>query len=206
LAGDEKLKSAARSATAAASPTLDMGVRNVRAAASGLQRTKAPPMAPEMYHEGSFHVGETLRDAGSAASSAMSGAADQIKDRFDDGVAYARENLGKPGKEALTKAQSSLADLFERQPLILGVVGLAVGAAIAGAFRTSGLEDEWMGELSDDVKADLNTRAGAVSQSLRKASDTVKAELSDTAAEAVDRVKQTGMDAADAAREKVKSP
>ena len=41
---------------------------------------------------------------------------------------------------------------------------------------------------------------------LREASDTLKAELSDTGAEAIDRVKQAGMDAADAAREKVKSP
>ncbi|MDI2111525.1 hypothetical protein QJT79_45305, partial [Bradyrhizobium sp. Mp64] len=39
LAGDEKLKSATRSATAAASPIVDLGARNVRAAASGLQRT-----------------------------------------------------------------------------------------------------------------------------------------------------------------------
>lgn len=206
LVGEEKLKNAARSATAAASPTLDIGVRNVRAAASGLQRTAAPPMAPEMDHEGSFHVGETLRDTGSAASGAMVGAADKLKDRFDEGVAYARENLGRPGKEALTRAQSSLTDVLEQQPLVLGAVGLAIGAAIAGAFQTSAVENEWIGGLSDDVKADLNTRAGAVSQSLREASDTVKAELSDTAAEAVDRVKQTGMDAADAAREKVRSP
>jgi hypothetical protein len=207
LAGDEKLKSAARSAAAAASPMVDIGARNVRSAASGLQRTAAPPTAPEMDHEESFHVGETLRDAGTAASDAMSGATEKIKDRFDEGVAYARENFSKlgPGREALTKAQSSLADVLERQPLVLGVVGLAIGAAIAGAFRTSNLENEWMGEVSDDVKADLNTRAGAVSQSLRESSDTLKAELGDVAAEAVDRVKQAGTDAAGAAREKVKS-
>jgi hypothetical protein len=207
LVGDEKLKSAARSAAAAASPMVDIRARNVRSAASGLQRTAAPPTAPEMDHEESFHVGETLRDAGTAASDAMSGATDKIKDRFDEGVAYAQENFGKlgPGREALTKAQSSLADVLERQPLVLGVVGLAIGAAIAGAFRTSNLENEWMGEVSDDVKADLNTRAGAVSQSLREASDTLKAELGDVAAEAVDRVKQAGTDAAGAAREKVKS-
>jgi hypothetical protein len=211
LVGNEKLKSAARSATAAASPVVDIGARNLRSAASGLQRTAAPPTAPEMNHEGSFRVGETARDAGSAASDAMSGAADKIRDRFDEGVAYARENFGKlgnplPGNEALTKAQSSLADVLERQPLVLGAVGLAIGAAVAGAFRTSDLENEWIGELSDDVKADLNTRAGAVSQSLREGSDTLRAELSDAGAEAVDRVKQAGMDAADAAREKVKSP
>jgi hypothetical protein len=206
LAGDVKLKSAARSATAAATPMVDIGARKVRAAASELQRTAAPPTAPEMDYDESIGGGETLREAGSAASEAMSGAADKIRDRFDEGVAYARENLGKPGKEALTKAQSSLADVLERQPLVLGVLGLAVGAAIAGAFRTSDLENEWIGEVSDDVKADLNTRAGAVSQSVREASDTLKAELSDTTAEAVDRVKQAGMDAADAAWEKVKSP
>jgi len=96
--------------------------------------------------------------------------------------------------------------VLERQPLVLGAVGLAIGAAVAGAFRTSDLENEWAGELSDDVKADLNTRAGAVSQSLSQAADTLKAELGDTGVEAVDRVKQAGRDAADAAREKVKSP
>jgi hypothetical protein len=211
LVGNEKLKSAASSATAAASPMVDIGARNLRAAASRLERTAAPPTAPDMDDEGSFHVGETLRDAGSAASDAASGAAEKIKDQFDDGVAYARENFGKlgnplPGKEAFTKAQSSLAEVLERQPLVLGAVGLVIGAAVAGAFRTSDMENEWVGELSDDVKADLNTRAGAVSQKLREASDTLKAELSDTGAEAVDRVKQAGIDAVDAAREKVKSP
>ena len=210
LIGDEKLKSAARSATAAASPMVDVGARNVRAATSGLQRTAAPPTAPEMDQEGALGVGETLREAGKAASDAMSGAGDKIRDSLDEGVAYARENFGKlgnqvPREETLAKAQSSLADVLERQPLVLGVVGLAIGAAVAGAFKASDRENEWIGELSDDVKADLNTRAGAVSKSLREASDTLKAELGDTGAEAVDRVKQAGMDAADAAREKIVS-
>ena len=206
LSGNDRLKGAASSAAAAASP-VDIGARNLRSAASGLQRTAAPPTAPEMDHEGSFHVGETLRDASNAASDAMSGAADKIRDRFDEGVAYARENFGKlnPGKEPLAKAQSSLADMFERQPLVLGAIGLAIGAAVAGAFRPSDLENQWIGDLSDDAKADLNTRAGAVSQSLREASDTLKAELSDAGAEAIDRMKQAGLDATDAARGKVRS-
>jgi hypothetical protein len=205
LIGNDRLKS---SAAAATSQMVDIGARNVRSAASGLQRTAAPPTAPEMDQEESLRVGETLRDAGHAASDAMSGAAERIRDRIDDGVAYARENFGKlgPGQESFTKAQSLLADMLERQALLLGAIGLAIGAAVAGAFVTSDLENEWIGVLSDDVKADLKTRAGAVSQSLREASDTLKAELSDTGAEAIDRLKQAGMDAAEAAREKVKSP
>ena len=208
LAGDEKLKSAARSAKAAASPFVDTGERNVRAATPGLQRTAAPPTAPDMDQEGNVGIGETLRGAGNAATEAMSGAAGKIRDGVDEGVGYARENFGRLGnrsEEIFTKAQSSLADVLERQPLVLGGLGLVIGAAVAGAFRASDLENEWIGELSDDVKADLNTRAGAVSKSLREASDTLKAELGDTGAEAFDRVKQAGMDAADAAREKIMS-
>lgn len=211
LIGNEKLKSAANSATAAASSAADAGARNLREAASRFQTTAAPPTAPELDDEGSFRAGETLREAGTAASDTISGAADKIRDRFDEGVAYARENFSKlgnplPGKEAFAKAQSSLAGVLDRQPLVLGAVGLAIGAAVAGAFRTSDLENEWVGELSDDMKADLNTRVGAVSQSLREASDTLKAEVSGIGAETVGRAKQAGMDAADAAREKVKLP
>ena len=99
--------------------------------------------------------------------------------------------------------QSSLANLLDRQPLVLGAVGLAIGAAVAGAFQISDVENEWVGNLSDKVKADMSDRAGAVTQSLREASDTLKAEFSDAGAEAVDRVKQAGTDAADAARERL---
>ena len=160
LSGNDRLRSAA-SSVAAASPMVDTR--------AGLRRTVAPPTAPEMDHEGSFHVGETLRDAGNTASDVMS----EIKDRFDEGVAYARENFGKlsPAKETLVKTQLSLANMFERQPLVLGAIGLAIGAAVAGALRTSDLENQWVGDLSDDVKADLNTRAGAVSQTLHEASE-----------------------------------
>ncbi|XUJ34596.1 hypothetical protein ACQ5SK_00140 [Bradyrhizobium japonicum] len=164
-----------------------------------------------MDDEGSLGVGETLRGATAAASDAVSGAADSVQDRFDDGVAFLQENFGKlgnalPGKEALTGAQSSLTELLERQPLVLGIVGMAIGAAVAGAFRASEIENEYIGKVADEMKADLNRRAGAVSQALREASDTVIAEVGDKGAEALDRVKQTGMDAAEAATAKVRVP
>jgi hypothetical protein len=211
LTGNDRLKSAASSATAAVSPLVDAGTRNLRAVASKLEPASAPPTAPELDQDGSFRVGAALRDTASAASDAMSEAADKVRGHFDDGVAFAKENLSSfgnplPGKETFKKAQSSLTDVLERQPLALGVVGLAIGAAVAGAFRTLDIENQSVGELSDTVKADLNRRAGAVSQSLGEASDSLKAELGDIGAEAIDRLKQAGIDAAGAAREKAKSP
>jgi len=207
LAGTDRLKGAAASATAA----VDVGTSNLRVAASKLERTAAPPTAPEMDHDESFRVGETLREAGRATADAVSGSADTVRDRFSEGVRFTGEKFGNlsnalPGRETFTNAQSSLAEMLERQPLVLGVVGLAIGAAVASAFSMSDVENEWVGEFSDDLKANVSTRAGAVSQSLREASDTLKAELSDTGAEAVDRLKQAGTDAAHAARTKVKSP
>lgn len=207
LAGDQMLKTATGSAVDVVSPAAEAGKSSFRSAVSAVKQTVAPPTAPEMDDDGSLGVGETLR----AASDAASGAADNVHDRFDEGVAYLQENFGKfgnalPGKEALTSAQSSLAELLERQPLVLGVVGMAIGAAIAGAFRASEIENEYIGKVADEMKADLNRRAGAVSQALREASDTVIAEVGDKGAEALDRVKQAGMDAAEAATAKVKSP
>jgi hypothetical protein len=203
LMGNDRVKRAASSVSAATAPLADIGARNLRSAEPKFEHS--PPTAPEMESGSSQRVGEPLRDAAGAASDAVLGAADAIKGRVEDSVTHARENLGKlgsalPRKETLAQAQSSFSDLLERQPLALGAIGLAIGAAVAGAFSRSDLENEWVGELSDSVKADLNARAGAVSQSVREASDTLKAEIGDMGAEARERLQETGRNAMDAAR------
>jgi hypothetical protein len=161
-----------------------------------------------MQDEASHGINEAVQNARTAASDAMSGAAETMTDRFDEGIAGAREMfdwVGRalPRKETFMQAQS-LSDLLERQPLVLGAVGLAIGATVAGALAKSSLEDEWVGDLSDGLKADLKERAGAVSQSVREASDTLKAEFADAGAEYVDRVQQAGRDALDAGRENLR--
>lgn len=209
LIGNDKLKNAANSVRAAAAPLADTAARGSRAAASKFENSyeSIRDRTSRMQDEASRGVNETVRNARSGASDAMSDAADTISDRFEEGISGAREmwdRLGRalPRRETLAQAQTSLSDLLERQPLVLGAVGLAIGATVAGALAKSSLEDEWVGDLSDSLKADLNTRAGAVSQSVREASDTLKAEFSDAGAELVDRVQQAGHDAMDAAREK----
>jgi hypothetical protein len=210
LLGNDKLRDVAGSATAAVSPLVDVATRNVRATASGLRRTEAPPTAPGMDNDNSFDVPEGMRSAAGAAVDAMSETAGIIKNRFNDSAAYARQKVGElgnplPGQETFAQAKSSLAEILERQPLVLGVVGMAIGAAVAAALRASDVENEWLGDISDEVKADLTARTGAVSQRVRAASETLKAEIGDTGAEAVDRLKQAGMDAANAVRDEVKS-
>lgn len=209
LAGNESLKKAASSATAAASSLSDVAAQGGQAAVSGLRRTTSPPTVPEMNCSEAAQVSESLRGATGSAVDAVSGTAEKLKSSLGESVSSAREKVvglgaALPDKDIYTKAQSALADALERQPLVLGVIGMAIGVALAGAFRTSDLENEWLGEVSDQVKADVGTRAGAVSQSIRQSSDTLKAELSDTGVEALDRLKQAGSDAVTAAQDKVR--
>ena len=208
LMGSETLKRAASSA-ATAFPSLDASsVPRSPSARSVYEATPAPPTAPDMDHGSSFGLGESLRHAGNSASDAASNASDAMKSRFDEGTAYARDNFNRlgeklPGKEALS---SSLSDLLERQPLVLGAVGLAIGAVVASAFRSLDLENEMVGGYSDSVKGDLTERAGAVSQSVFEAADTLKNEIKEAGAETFEKVKKAGMGAAQAAGQKVRMP
>ena len=200
LMGNDRLKRAASAATA---PLADIGAHNLRSAEPKFEHS--PPTAPEMENGSSQRVSETLRAAASATSDAVSGAAEAIKDRVEESITHARENLGKlggalPRKETLAQAQSSFSDLLERQPLVLGAIGLAIGAAVAGAFSASDIENEWVGDISDSFKADLSDRSAAVSQSVREASDTLRAELGDIGTESLERLQETGRNAMDAAR------
>jgi hypothetical protein len=112
LIGNDRLKGAFSSAAVAASATVDLSTRNLRAAGLRFETASAPPTVPEMDPEGQSRIKDTLRQARSAASDAISGAADTasgvadtITDRFDEGMAYARENFSKmdkplPGRDA----------------------------------------------------------------------------------------------------------
>ncbi|EAQ35283.1 hypothetical protein NB311A_13241 [Nitrobacter sp. Nb-311A] len=200
LLGNERLRSAAASVSAAtARPRADTRT-NLRSSAP--EFANSPQTAREM-DQGAVHGVHTLSEISSAAS----GAANTIKDRLGEGATYARESFSKaaevlPPKETIAKVQSSISNLIERQPLVLGAIGLAVGVAVASAFTASDLENEWIGEVSDRVKEDLEARAGSVSHSVREASDTLKATFRDIGSEAADRLKETGRNVLDAAREK----
>ena len=205
LIGNEKLKRAARVATAATSALTSSAADDAGATAFKTRRTEAPPTATDVDNASLIDTGKVGAFADRAAE-ALSETAAKVKSGLDTGTAYAREsaaNLGRvPRKEVFATARSSLTELLERQPLVLGAIGLAIGAATAAAFHTSDTENEWLGQMSDDVKADLSSRADAVSQSVREAADTLKSEFGDTAAEVADRLKQAGTDAAAAARAK----
>jgi hypothetical protein len=50
-------------------------------------------------------------------------------------------------------ARSSLADVFNEQPLMLGALGIAIGAGIAASLPSTEIEAAYFGESSDEFKA-----------------------------------------------------
>lgn len=73
----------------------------------------------------------------------------------------AASTMQDQGASALSDARERLAELFEDQPLMLGVVGVAVGATIAAALPETELESAYLGEASDQVKSALSEMASA---------------------------------------------
>ena len=59
-----------------------------------------------------------------------------------------------------------IADTFEQQPLLLGAIGLAVGAGIAAALPGTAAENRLMGDTSDVVKSEVK---GLVDEKSRQA-------------------------------------
>ena len=52
----------------------------------------------------------------------------------------------------------NLSDMFERQPLLVGAVGLAIGAGIAASIRTTEAEKRTFGNASDFVRETMTQK------------------------------------------------
>ncbi|HYZ26032.1 MAG TPA: DUF3618 domain-containing protein [Geminicoccaceae bacterium] len=96
----------------------------------------------------------------SAAGGTMEGAttrAGALRGRARESVASARRGVRSARARAGSygrRARHGIVDAFYEHPLVLGSIGLAVGAAIGAALPPTETEDELMGETRDRLKRD----------------------------------------------------
>jgi hypothetical protein len=183
-------------------------------AARPLGDVEAPYVEPkaaslsERAEAGTEAFAEQSRVAGQSLKDGMSSAVGTVKESIADTVGQAGAAITSvpnpiPSvKKGYAAAQSTLSDLLDRQPLVLGAVGVAIGAAMAGAVPVTNLENEWAGPSSDDIKADVQTRAVAASAKVRSRIGDLASESRGIAEDTVDRFKRAGQDAVAAARQK----
>jgi hypothetical protein len=101
--------------------------------------------AANVVRDRSEQVAGQVTDAGKRLARATADYADELPERAGSLFEDVRDNLG---------------DLFRSQPLAIGAVGLAIGAAIAASLPTTETEAEYLGETSDFVKEKASELAG----------------------------------------------
>ena len=139
-------------------------------------------------------MGEKLQ----SAKDSMSGGVQSAKDAMGSGMQSARDGV-QSAKDSLTSGMQSARqnwdNVLQDNPLVLGAVGLAIGAVVAALAPRTEAEDKLMGEARDDL-VEQAKRAG--SEKLEQAKQTATA--------AATSVKDAAADAAKKQAEKTPAP
>jgi hypothetical protein len=110
--------------------------------------------------EGAQTTTNSVRDRGSNAVDRLSDAGNALASSARDYVDAAPNLAGS----LFSDVRENLGELFRAQPLALGAVGLAIGAAVATSLPSSGVESTYLGESSDYVKHKVGEIAGQQTQ------------------------------------------
>jgi len=142
-------------------------------------------------------MGERMQSTKDSLGSSMQSTKDKVgntmqsaKDSLTSGVQSARERasqLGDTASQQLDRAKESWDSIVRDNPLVIGAVGLAIGAVVAALAPRTRTEDELMGETRDDLvdkaKQAGTTKLDQVKDQAKQAASSVK----DAAADATKR-------------------
>jgi hypothetical protein len=84
-------------------------------------------------------------------------------------------SFGASNLRVFATTQSNIAHLLDRQPLVLGAIGLGVGAAMAAALPSTAVETGLLGQASADLQARTREIAGQVTDRAADLADGVTA-------------------------------
>lgn len=133
------LRERAGEALAGARDTASHLAGSAAAQASGLGEAAA---------SGLSQAGEAARHAGQSAARALGDTGHAARRRLRHARRGAQVGLGRRGQDV----RDGLEGMLEDQPLVLGALALAVGAAIGGALPNSRAEDRLLGARSESLK------------------------------------------------------
>ncbi len=160
--------------------------------------------ATQSAKDGLASAGTSMGGAASSAKSSVDDAAQSAKQSLSSAasrIAEGTESLTEEGRRrviaarqkavemrrsaarSMSEGTDAAADFYHQQPLVVGALALAVGAALGGALPRTKTEDDLMGTQSDDL---FNQAERIFEEEKAKAlsvADTVKEEVKDIAAE-----------------------
>jgi hypothetical protein len=137
-------------------------------------------------------VGESIKrkatEAGDKVKSGAAAARDQLANSWTsskDAVVGRMSETANTAQAQARRAREGLNTLLQEQPIILGALGLAVGAAIGAVLPSTEHEDRLLGPVRDKTLSQIKERGAETYEQVR-----------DTVENAVDRVQQTATKAA----------
>ena len=106
-------------------------------------------------------VRDTLSEATAATGDAATRSVEGVKSVAAQSAAQLRSTTAEIGAAdyGVGQLQQNLKQTFERQPLLLGAIGLAIGAGMAGAFAATQFEKDAVGETAERVTDQLKEMA-----------------------------------------------
>ena len=209
LLGNRALSGLASGVASGAQSVAETGMRGVSGAADAVSTAGS-------------RVGETVTEGARSFTRAASDMAEKgaasVRSGVDDLAGYARDAAGRASdaadgpsrslpdalpqlRESYAGAQSALTGLLERQPLVIGAIGLAIGAGVANAVATTMLENNLAGGASDELKQTFTSRAEKVAETAQRAAGDIGSDLRAAASEAADKLRQPGDKALQTAKE-----
>lgn len=124
-------------------PGASMGYADVTGAPESSSFTERASDALDRVSQTAASTRDSASRSIHAATETWAQAAGSVRDR-------ARQ-AAETGRRQAERARQGFDYMLREQPLALGVIGLAVGAAVAAAVPRTRREDEWMGAASDRV-------------------------------------------------------
>jgi hypothetical protein len=106
--------------------------------------------------------------AGAGSINGSAGSARGVSDAVSSGASNSR---------FFATAQANMADLMDRQPLVLGAIGLSVGAAMAAALPSTAVEADLLGHASADLQARTREVAAEMTERVADLADGVTAAI-----------------------------
>jgi hypothetical protein len=106
-------------------------------------------------------VRDTLSEATAATGDAATRSVEGVKSVAAQSAAQLRSTTAEIGAAdyGVGQLQQNLKQTFERQPLLLGAIGLAIGAGMASAFAATQFEKDAVGETAERVTDQLKEMA-----------------------------------------------
>jgi hypothetical protein len=184
----DKLSRIAADVAATAKERANVGLAAAREQASAATDMVASSMA-------------VVRDKATAAADAT--AETQAKVSGAAGDAWAQVPSRDQLKSTLERTGATAAENIRQNPLLVGGVGLAIGALLASALPSSRVEDEWVGDAAERVKGGARQAAARGFEHVKEAASAAMESAAEQAEEnglSPEGLKSTAADYAERAR------